>query len=317
VSALQPKDYGRVAVLLGGTSAERDISLQSGQAVHAALRRRGVDAAAVDPCDGLWTQLADGRFDRAFVALHGRGGEDGMIQGALEWLGLPYTGSGVLGSALGMDKLRTKQVWLQLNIPTPPHAAVSNAGELAAFGDAAGYPLAVKPAHEGSSIGMSCLERAVEAQSAYEAAAGCDAVVLAERWIAGSEYTAAVLGDEVLPFIRLETPRTFYDYEAKYLADSTRYHCPSGLPATTERELGDICRRAFTAIGAGGWGRGDLMLDGDGNPWLLEVNTVPGMTDHSLVPMAAAQAGVDFDELVLRILDTSLDRELAGRREVV
>lgn len=317
MSALAPAQYGHVAVLMGGTSAERDISLKSGNAVLAALKRRGVTASAVDPRDGLFRQLGAGHFDRAFIALHGRGGEDGMIQGALEWLGLPYTGSGVLGSAIGMDKLRSKQIWLQMGLPTPPHAVVDSTAELAAFGDRVGYPLAVKPAHEGSSIGMSRLETAAEAQAAWQAAAGCDDVVLAERWIAGGEYTAAILGAEVLPFIRLETPRTFYDYEAKYLAGTTQYLCPCGLPAESERQFGELCRRAFDAIGATGWGRVDLMLDGDGNPWLLEVNTVPGMTDHSLVPMAAREAGMDFDELVLRILDTSLDRPLAGRREVV
>ena len=317
MSALKPEDYGHVAVLMGGTSAERDISLKSGNAVLAALTHKGVHATAIDPRDGLFKQLGTARFDRAFIALHGRGGEDGMIQGALEWLDLPYTGSGVLGSAIAMDKLRTKQIWLQMDIPTPPHAVVGSADELAAFGDRAGYPLAVKPAHEGSSIGMSRLESASDTRAAYQAAAGCDEVVLAERWIQGGEYTASILGDEVLPFIRLETPRTFYDYEAKYLADSTQYHCPCDLPAATEEELGAICRRAFDAIGATGWGRVDLMLDSDNRPWLLEVNTVPGMTDHSLVPMAAAEAGMDFGELAMRILDTSLDRQLAGRREAV
>ena len=317
MSMLQPEQYGHVAVLLGGTSAERDISLKSGNAVLAALTSKGVHATAVDPREGLFDQLAAGRFDRAFIALHGRGGEDGMIQGALEWLGLPYTGSGVLGSAIAMDKLRTKQIWLQMDIPTPPHAVVGSAEELAAFGEQVGYPLAVKPAHEGSSIGMSRLESNADALPAYQAAAGCDEVVLAERWIRGGEYTASILGTEVLPFIRLETPRTFYDYEAKYLADSTQYHCPCGLPAAMEQELGVVCRQAFDAIGATGWGRVDLMLDSNNRPWLLEVNTVPGMTDHSLVPMAAAQAGMDFGELAMRILDTSLDRSLAGQQEAV
>lgn len=316
MSALSPEQYGHVAVMMGGTSAEREISLKSGNAVLAGLQRRGVRATAVDPRDGLVSQLKADRYDRAFIALHGRGGEDGMIQGALEWLGLPYTGSGVLGSALAMDKLRTKQIWLQMGLPTPPHAVVGSPAELEAFAGKAGYPLAVKPVHEGSSIGMSRLASAEAAEAAYTAAAGCDEVVLAERWISGGEYTASLLGETVLPFIRLETPRTFYDYEAKYLADSTRYDCPCGLPPETEQTLGELCRRAFEAIGATGWGRVDLMLDGDGNPWLLEVNTVPGMTDHSLVPMAASQAGIDFDELVLRILDTSLNRQLAGRREV-
>ncbi len=311
-----PKSYGRVAVLMGGTSAERDISLKSGSAILAALERSGVDAQAVDPHSGLFTQLRAGGFDRAFIALHGRGGEDGVIQGALEWLGLPYTGSGVLGSALGMDKLRTKQIWLQMGIPTSPHAVVTSGEALAEFGRKAGYPLAVKPAHEGSSIGMTRLESAELATAAYEAAADLDDVVFAERWITGTEYTASILGDAVLPLIRLETPRTFYDFEAKYQADSTCYHCPAGLPLDLENRIAVLCRQAFAVVGAGGWGRVDLMVDADGQPWLLEVNTVPGMTDHSLVPMAARQAGIEFDELVLRILDTSLDRRLAGQREV-
>lgn len=303
-----PKHYGKVAVLMGGTSAEREISLKSGNAVLAALKRAGVKAAAVDPRDGLFVPLEQGGFERVFIALHGRGGEDGLVQGALEWLGLPYTGSSVLGSAIAMDKLKTKQIWLQSDIPTPPHAVVTSGAELAAFAEQVGYPLAVKPTHEGSSIGMSRLERASDADAAYAAAAGCNDTVLAERWIQGKEYTAGILGAEVLPLIRLETPRAFYDFEAKYLANNTRYHCPCGLADGQERELGAICWRAFTAIGAGGWGRVDLMVDGDDQPWLLEVNTVPGMTDHSLVPMAARQFGMDFDALVLRILDSSFDR---------
>lgn len=301
--------YGKVAVLMGGTSAERDISLKSGQAVLAALKRRGVNAVAVDPRAGLFGQLQDAGFDRAFIALHGRGGEDGAAQGALEWLGLPYTGSGVLGSALAMDKLRTKQIWLQSGLPTPPYAVVRSVEELQAFGQEAGFPLAVKPVHEGSSIGMSRLDSADDAAAAYEAAVGYDRVVLAERWIIGGEYTASILGGESLPLIRLETPRSFYDYEAKYLADSTRYHCPCGLPADVETAIASLCMRAFEVIGASGWGRVDLMLDAGGQPHLLEVNTVPGMTDHSLVPMAARQAGMEFDELVLRILDSSFERQ--------
>ncbi|MEX0951341.1 MAG: D-alanine--D-alanine ligase [Gammaproteobacteria bacterium] len=305
------RQYGKVAVLLGGNSAEREISLKSGNAVLAALQRQGIDAHGVDPQDGLFEPLRSGRFDRAFIVLHGRGGEDGAVQGALEWLGIPYTGSGVLGSALGMDKLRTKQIWLELGISTPPHAVVRSAVELQAFADEAGFPLAVKPVHEGSSIGMSRVEQAEQITAAYEAAAGHDDIVLVERWISGAEYTASILGTQVLPLIRLETPRTFYDFEAKYLADSTHYYCPCGLAAEVEADIAALCQYAFSAIGASGWGRVDLMLDSAQQPWLLEVNTVPGMTDHSLVPMAAAQAGMDFDELVLRILDTSMERKLA------
>jgi D-alanine-D-alanine ligase len=308
------KDYGKVAVLMGGTSAEREISLRSGHAVLSALQQRGVNALPIDPRDGLFEQLHGAEFDRAFIALHGRGGEDGAVQGALEWMGLPYTGSGVLGSALAMDKLRTKQVWLQAALPTPPYSVVRSAGELAAFGRDVGFPLAVKPVHEGSSIGMSRLDSEQDAAAAYESAAGHDQVVLAERWISGGEYTASILGGQSLPLIRLETPRTFYDYEAKYMADSTRYHCPCGLPAEVEDAIASLCIRAFEVVGASGWGRVDLMLDSGEQPQLLEVNTVPGMTDHSLVPMAARQAGIAFDELVLRILDSSFERSLAWQR---
>lgn len=310
------REYGKVAVLMGGTSSERDISLKSGRAVLAALERCRVHATAVDPRDGLFEQLRDAGFDRAFIALHGRGGEDGAVQGALEWLGLPYTGSGVLGSALAMDKLRTKQIWLQSGLPTPPYAVVRSVEELQAFGREVGFPLAVKPVHEGSSIGMSRLDSVADAAAAYEAATGFDRVVLAERWITGGEYTASILGGQSLPLIRLETPRTFYDFEAKYMADSTRYHCPCGLPADVEDAIASLCIRAFEVVGASGWGRVDLMLDAGEQPQLLEVNTVPGMTDHSLVPMAARQAGIEFDQLVLRILDSSFDRQLSWQQEV-
>ncbi|MEJ2452552.1 MAG: D-alanine--D-alanine ligase [Candidatus Thiodiazotropha sp.] len=301
------QDFGRVAVLMGGDSAEREISLRSGAAVLAALQQRGVDAHGIDAGTDVLRQLETGRFDRAFIILHGRGGEDGVIQGALERLGLPYTGSGVLGSALGMDKHRTKALWRGLGLPTPEsvlivdEAALESAGKL-------GYPLIVKPSREGSSIGMAKVEDAQQLRQAWESARRYDACVLAERWIVGREYTASILQRRALPLIRLETPHTFYDYEAKYHADTTRYHCPCGLPEAQEAELQDLCLRAFEAVGADGWGRVDLMLDQQQRPWLIEVNTVPGMTDHSLVPMSARVAGIDFEELVLRILATSLQR---------
>ncbi len=302
------QDFGRVAVLMGGDSAEREISLRSGAAVLAALQQRGVDAHGIDAGADVLRQLETGRFDRAFIILHGRGGEDGVIQGALERLGLPYTGSGVLGSALGMDKHRTKALWRGLGLPTPEsvlivdEAALESAGKL-------GYPLIVKPSREGSSIGMAKVEDAQQLRQAWESARRYDACVLAERWIVGREYTASILQRRALPLIRLETPHTFYDYEAKYNADTTRYHCPCGLPEAQEAELQALCLGAFEAVGAEGWGRVDLMLDEQQQPWLIEVNTVPGMTDHSLVPMSARVAGIDFDELVLRILATSLQRE--------
>lgn len=299
-------DFGKVAVLMGGESAEREVSLLSGAAVLAALLRRGVDAHGIDAGADVMSRLSGEGFERAFIILHGRGGEDGVIQGALERLGMPYTGSGVLGSALGMDKYRTKALWRGLGLPTPESALITATSGLEAA-DALGYPLMIKPSREGSSIGMAKVEDREQLQQAWEMACRYDAMVLAERWIVGREYTASILQGEALPLIRLETPRVFYDYEAKYHADTTRYHCPCGLPAAREQALQALCLQAFEAVDASGWGRVDLMLDGEDRPWLIEVNTVPGMTDHSLVPMAAKVAGVDFDELVMRILASSLE----------
>jgi D-alanine-D-alanine ligase len=296
--------FGKVAVLMGGDSAEREISLLSGGAVLAALLRQGVDAHAIDPKSDDIASLPNEGFLSVFNILHGRGGEDGVIQGELQRLALPYTGSGVLGSALAMDKYRSKLLWRGVGLPTPEFALLNGVEDLAAA-DGLGYPLMVKPVREGSSIGMAKVDNRVMLEAAWREAAGFDDQVLAERWITGSEYTAAVLQHQLLPLIRLETPREFYDYEAKYHADTTRYHCPCGLPQAEERKLQELAWQAFTALGADGWGRVDMMVDENGNPWLIEVNTVPGMTDHSLVPMAAKQAGISFDELVLRILETS------------
>lgn len=303
-----PAEFGKVAVLLGGWSAERAVSLKSGQAVLAALRARGVDAHGIDADREILGTLVNGGFDRAFIVLHGRGGEDGVIQGALDLVGLPYTGSGVLASALGMDKLRTKQLWQGVGLPTPPWRLVGSTAELAAAADALGLPLAVKPSREGSSIGVSRVNEPAQFQTAWERAAVCDSPVLVEPWIQGREYTGGLLQGEALPLIRLETPREFYDYEAKYHADDTRYLCPCGLSEEREAELRDLVRRAFAALDGYGWGRVDLMVDARDQPWLLEVNTVPGMTDHSLVPMAARVSGLNFEELVWRILETSLPR---------
>ena len=297
--------FGKVAVLLGGKSAEREVSLKSGALVLSALRARGVDAHAFDPAERGIEDLVEGDFQRAFVALHGRFGEDGTLQGALEWLGLPYTGSGVLGSALAMDKLRAKLLWQACGIPTPPHELLGPDADFKAVSARLGLPLMVKPASEGSSIGMSKVRAAGHLDEAYALAVNYDRVVMAERFIEGTELTAGILGDEALPLIRLETPREFYDYEAKYIAEDTRYIIPCGLPPAREREIQALCLKAFHTLGCSGWGRVDLMLDRDGNPWLLEVNTAPGMTDHSLVPMAARAAGLSYEDLCVRILEAS------------
>lgn len=303
--------FGKVAVLFGGMSAEREVSLKSGRAVLEALQRRGVDAHGIDVVDtAILEQLRTGGFARAFIVLHGRGGEDGVIQGALETIGLPYTGSGVLGSALGMDKVRTKQIWQAAGLPTPKFLLLDSESDLGRVAAELGFPVMIKPAHEGSSIGMTKVEHAEELQAAWRAAMRYDSAVLAEAWITGSEYTASIVGDQALPLIRLETPRAFYDYEAKYRANDTRYHCPCGLSEEQELQFRDLAQRAFRAVAASGWGRVDFMCNHSGQPYLIEVNTVPGMTDHSLVPMAARAAGIDFESLVSRILEISLARDV-------
>ena len=303
---LKADDFGRVAVLMGGWAAEREISLISGQAVLEGLRRRGVDAHGIDVQRDVLEVLASDRFDRAFIVLHGRGGEDGVLQGALEILGIPYTGSGVMGSAIGMDKYRSKLVWQGAGLPTPGFALIEQEADLAAA-EELGFPLMVKPAHEGSSIGMARADDAKALRAAWQAASGYDGQVLAERWVTGSEFTAGILGDLALPLIRLETPHAFYDYNAKYEAEDTRYLIPCGLDASREAELQQLALRAFHAVGASGWGRVDLLMDEEGRPWLIEVNTVPGMTSHSLVPMAANAVGIGFDELVWRILAQTVE----------
>ena len=299
------KTFGKVAVLLGGPSAEREVSLRSGNMVLAALKRRGVDVHPFDPKDERLEQLIAQRFDRVFIALHGRFGEDGTVQGALEYLGLPYTGSGVGASALAMDKWRTKLLWQAAGVPTPPYELLTGTTDFLGVGERLGLPMMVKPAREGSSIGMTKVTTVEKIGAAYETAAQYDDVVIAERFIDGVEVTAAILNDEALPLIRLETPRVFYDYEAKYFADDTRYICPSGLPEEQERAIQAQVVRAFRLVGCSGWGRVDVMIDQAGHHYLLEVNTIPGMTDHSLVPMAARARGIDFDELCVRILETA------------
>lgn len=301
-------DFGKVAVLLGGDSAERKISLETGNAVYAALCRKGVDAHAVDTGERPLTFLSDEKFDRAFIALHGRGGEDGVIQGALQSLGIPYTGSGVLGSALALDKVRSKLLWRALNINTPPFIEIKTQLDLELIPEQLGFPVMVKPVQEGSSCGALKVKSENELNAAWDSSRKFDDRVMAEKWITGVEYTASIVKEKVLPLIRLETPREFYDYEAKYIENTTRYICPCGLDSPTEVRLGELMFEAFSSLGASGWGRVDFIVDEDDQPWLIEVNTVPGMTSHSLVPMAAAQAGIGFDDLVIEILETSLDR---------
>jgi D-alanine-D-alanine ligase len=301
-------EFGRVAVLLGGSSSEREISLLSGAAVLAALRRRGVEASGFDPRERPLTDLLTLGIERVWIALHGPGGEDGTLQGALEFLGVPYTGSGVMGSALGMDKLRTKRLAQAIGVATADHVVLRSAADLPVALERLGLPLIVKPATQGSSVGMTKVLRAEDLPAAFELAAQNDDSVFAEPWITGAEYTVAVLKQRALPSIRIETPKSFYDYEAKYFRDDTRYFCPSGLSPPAERHLASLALAAFEAVGAEGWGRVDFMADRTGRPLLLELNTVPGMTDHSLVPMAARAAGIDFDTLVWRVLETSFTR---------
>lgn len=300
------KQLGRVGVLFGGRSAERDISLRSGAAVVSALAELGVDHVAIDIGEHSIDHLQKAGIDRAFIALHGPGGEDGRIQAVLEYLDIPYTGSDVQASAIGMDKLRTKQLWRGIGVATPDFLVLNKDCDWSDVLASLGGEVMVKPAHEGSSIGMARVSHVAELQAAYAAAAKFDAVVIAERLIRGEEYTVAVLGERALPAIKLETDHSFYDYDAKYLADDTRYLCPCGLDAAVEQELQAQALQAFRSIGCRGWGRVDVMRDGAGKFQMLEVNTVPGMTDHSLVPMAAKAAGLGFSELILAILAESL-----------
>jgi len=310
-----PEQFGRVAVLYGGSSSEREISLLTGTAVHAALQRRGVAAQLFDPGTQPLADLLSERIERVWIALHGPGGEDGTVQGALEFLGIPYTGSGVLGSAIGMDKLRTKRLAQAVGVPTADFVVLRESADLELALEQLGLPLIVKPGSQGSSVGMARVEQAGQLRAAWEVARRFDPVVFAEPWITGAEYTVAILQGAALPSIRIETPRAFYDYEAKYLREDTRYFCPSGLGPEAEAHLASLALAAFDTCGADGWGRADFMMDRTGRPLLLEINTVPGMTSHSLVPMAARASGLDFEELVWRVLETSLCRSRTGAPE--
>ncbi len=300
------KGFGKVAVLMGGWSAEREVSLNSGQAVLSALKKQGVDAHGIDVDRQVCQVLIAGGYDRVFNILHGRGGEDGEIQGMLDILRIPYTGTGVLGSALAMDKLLTKQLWHGIGLPTPEYRLLASEQDCLQAVKDMGLPLMVKPSLEGSSIGMSKVVDAKNMVQAWKKALVCGSSVIAEKFIQGNEYTAGVIDNRVLPMIRLETARDFYDYQAKYQDEDTQYHCPCGLAPELEQQLGVLTLKAFDAVQGKGWGRVDFMLDEFENPWLIEVNTVPGMTDHSLVPMAAKQAGLSFEQLVMDILKGSM-----------
>jgi D-alanine-D-alanine ligase len=294
---------GKVAVLMGGPSAEREISLISGKAVLAALREKGVDAHAFDPKERSLFDLKREGFRRAFIALHGRFGEDGTVQGALEVMGIPYTGSGVMASALSMDKWRTKLVWLAAGIPTPRYAVVDGSTDWARVAAELGLPIIVKPAREGSTLGLTKVRTAAELALAYALAAKFDSLVIAEEFVAGQELTASLLGEEALPLIRIEAPQGNYDYQNKYFTDDTKYHCPSGIPAAIEDEIRRVALASFRVLGCRGWGRADVMLRADGTFSFLEMNTSPGMTGHSLVPMAAKAVGIAYPDLCLRILE--------------
>jgi D-alanine-D-alanine ligase len=302
-------EFGKVAVLLGGDSTEREISLLSGNAVLAALQRRGVNAHAFDPQNMPVQNLVREGFDRAWIALHGPGGEDGTMQGALEWLGIPYTGSGVLASALTMDKLKTKRVVVGAGYVAPEYVVLSSPSDLASALERIGLPMMVKPASQGSSVGITKVKTAAELPAAYAEASAIDPIVFAETFITGDEFTVGVLHDRGLPSIRIQPATEFYDYQAKYFRNDTQYHCPSGLDASAEAQLQAAALAAFRVTDCLGWGRVDFMRDQvSGKFYFVEINTTPGMTDHSLVPMAARQSGIDFEELVWRVLETSFLR---------
>jgi D-alanine-D-alanine ligase len=291
---------------MGGRSAEREISLMSGKSVLAALRALRVDAHAFDPAERDLTELKREGYERCFIALHGRGGEDGTVQGALEVLGLPYTGSGVMGSAIGMDKWRSKMIWIANGLPTPRYRILGPHDDWKAVAADLGLPLIVKPANEGSTLGLTRVTSVSQLPEAYELAARkYRDIALAEQFIDGPEYTASIVGDEALPLIRIEAPQGNYDYQNKYFTNDTKYHCPSGLEPAEEERLKALALQAFHLLGCSGWGRVDLMLDAQRRPWLLEANTSPGMTDHSLVPMAARARGISFEQLVVRILEAA------------
>ena len=304
--SVKVQEFGKVAVLMGGISAEREVSLVSGAAVLKGLQRQGVDAHGIDANPQNIGSLSAQGFDRAFIVLHGKWGEDGTVQGALESIGMPYTGSGVLGCALAMDKVRSKQIWQTLDLPTAKYRVISTEAQLNGLVDQLGLPIFMKPSCEGSSVGVGKVNSADDLNSVWRETAKLGDDVLAEEFLAGAELTVGILDNQTLPTIRMETDNEFYDYQAKYQSDDTQYYCPAGLSDELEQQVQTLAKQAFDALNCQSWGRVDLMLDGQQKPVLLEVNTVPGMTDHSLVPIAAQVAGVDFDALVVKILEATL-----------
>ena len=301
-----PEQFGKVAVLLGGLSAEREVSLNSGAAVLKALLKKGVNAIEIDANYDTIKRLQEDQFDRAFIVLHGRWGEDGVIQGALESINLPYTGCGVAASAIAMNKVITKQIWQSSGLPTAKFLIAQNVSDLESVKKELGFPVFVKPAHEGSSVGISRVDSIEQLLPAFELAKQQDSSVLIEQFVNGPELTIGILNGQALPVVRIEANNDFYDYEAKYQSNETQYHCPAGLSESLEQEIRALALQAFNAVGAKGWGRIDIMMDQQQKPYLIELNTVPGMTDHSLVPMAAKQAGLSFEELCWLILESSL-----------
>jgi len=308
---MHASQFGKVAVLMGGRSAEREISLKSGVAVLNALIAAGIQAEAIDVSENVFEQLRAGNFARAFIALHGPLGEDGCMQGGLDVMGLPYSGSGVMASSICMNKLMTKKIWQGCRIPTPKFCVLKDAVDADALAIELGLPIIFKPVSQGSSIGITKANAKEEITAAWAHAREFEEMVIAEQWINGQEYTVAILNERALPMIRLETPRSFYDFDAKYQSNDTIYHCPCGLPEVVEAEIQALALQSFNATEAVGWGRGDIMLDANDQPWFLEINTVPGMTDHSLVPMAANAVEISFNELVVKILETSLSQRAA------
>lgn len=302
---MSTQQFGKVAVLMGGPSAEREVSLNSGTRVLTALQAQGVDAYGIDADATALAVLSDEQYDRAFIMLHGRWGEDGLMQGALDVLGIPYTGSGVMASALAMDKWRSKMLMRQVGIPTPDFALVKSVSELDEIARDIGFPMVIKPSREGSSVGTFKVHAKEEMEKAWREASEFDNDVLAEAWIEGQEVTVAVLDGKPLPVIRIKAAGELYDYEAKYKADSTQYFCPSGLKESAEKQAQELAMATFALLDCRGWGRVDFMIDESGQPYVLEANTIPGMTDHSLVPMAAKADGISFEKLVIKILESS------------